>query len=87
MIKIASDSLSEGSKFPEVELKTFDAGELEKKGASDLNPVSVNTKDFFASKTMAVFTITGAFTPVAYSAYNETNTKYFIMHSETAAWI
>ena len=58
------ESLGVGSRVPEVDLKTFDAGELGKKDVSEITPKDVNTKDLFAKKTVAVFTITGAFTPV-----------------------
>lgn len=53
-----------GSRIPEVDLKTFDAGELGKTGVSEITPKDVNTKDIFAKKTVVVFSITGAFTPV-----------------------
>ena len=53
-----------GSRIPEVDLKTFDAGELGKKGSSEIEPKDVNTKDLFEKKTVVVFTITGAFTPI-----------------------
>lgn len=45
-------------------MKTFDPAEVEKKDIGDFTPKTINTKDFFAKKTVALFTITGAFTPV-----------------------
>jgi len=54
-----------GSRLPEVDLKTFDPAELEKKDAAAITPKDVNTKEIFApGRTIAVLTITGAFTPV-----------------------
>lgn len=53
-----------GSRIPEIDLKTFDPAELGKKDVSEITPKDVNTKEFFAKKTVAVFSITGAFTPV-----------------------
>jgi len=37
---------------------------LEKKDIVSIEPKNVNTREFFENKTVAVFTITGAFTPV-----------------------
>ena len=45
-------------------LKTFDPAELEKKDIGSIEPKNVNLKEFCANKTVAIFTITGAFTPV-----------------------
>jgi peroxiredoxin len=47
-----------------VDLKTFDPSELEKKGIESIEPKDINTSEFFENKTVVVFTITGAFTPV-----------------------
>lgn len=64
MFVFQPESIGVGSRLPEIELKTFDPAELGKKDISELIPKNVNTKELFENKTVVVFTITGAFTPV-----------------------